>query len=212
MTTGAAYAKKLDAIVKAMSDGADTPAEPVKAPRKKAPAKAKKPVAKTTEGKTSARKLKGLANATEAVRLKRLGYTFHQIGTKLGITRQAAQQHVAKYEAEAKELVVEDAGGLLLDKIERLDFLFQKLETGIELGDPKSISAARAILMDQAKLQGLVTDRQEVDANVTATGMFVLPMEPMSPSDWVKMATEMSAGEEETAAKLLEGSADASPD
>lgn len=221
MTTPAAYAKKVAAIAKQIVADADTPFEPsafsapapaisrAKAPRKPAATpKAKALAKKTREGASSARKLTALARAGEAVRLKRDGHTFHEIAQQLGITRQAAHQLVTKYREEARELVLEDTLDLVLFELERLDYLLRRLKPGIESGDPKSINTARQIVMDRAKLQGLVTDKTEVDANVVS-GVFALPLAPVSPGDWSAAALIQTDGEEERAERIMSGAEDA---
>lgn len=223
MTTPAAYAKKLAAIAKKIVADADTPFEPsafsapapaisrAKAPRKPAVAttpKAKALAKKTRESKTSARKLTALARAGEAVRLRRDGLTFDEIGAELKITKQAAHQLVTKYREEARELVLEDTLDLVLFELERLDYLLRKLKPGIETGDPKSINTARQIVMDRAKLQGLVTDKSEVEASVVS-GVFALPLAPVSPGDWSAAALIQTDGEEERAERIMSGAEDA---
>lgn len=219
MSTGAAYAKKVAAAAKAAVAGMDTPPEPsaFDAPRKalrakvvaaKPTAKAKALARKTREGAASARKLTALARAGEAVHMKREGLTFHEIGEALGISRQAAHQLVTKYQAEARELVIEDTLDLVLFELERLDYLLRKLKPGIDLGDPKSINTARAIVMDRAKLQGLITDKQEVEASVVS-GVFALPLAPMSAGAWSAGALEQTLGEEERAERIMSGAEDA---
>jgi hypothetical protein len=220
MSSGAAYSKRLAAIAKTIVAESDVPLEPLefatpvakapKAPRKAAAKPKTKPVAKKgREGAASARKLTALARASEAVRLKRDGYTFHEIGEHLGITRQAAHLLVTKYRTEARELVIEETLDLVLFELERLDFLLLKLRPGIDLGDPKSINTARQIVMDRAKLQGLVTDKQEVEANVVS-GVFALPLAPVSPGDWSAAALAQTEGEEERAERIMSGTEDAS--
>jgi len=182
-------------------------AAPAKSSRKKAAAK--KPVAKKSrESTTSARKMTALARASEAVRLRRDGLTFDEIGAELKITKQAAHQLVTKYREEARELVIEDTLDLVLFELERLDYLLRRLKPGIELGDPKSINTARQIVMDRAKLQGLVTDKQEVDASVVS-GVFALPLSPVSAEAWAANAIELTTGEEARAEKIMNGAADA---
>lgn len=221
MTTPAAYAKKLAAIAKQIVADADTPFEPsafsaptpaparAKAPRKPAAKPESKALAKKgRESTTSARKMTALARAGEAVRLRRDGLTFDEIGAELKITKQAAHQLVTKYREEARELVLEDTLDLVLFELERLDYLLRRLKPGIELGDPKSINTARQIVMDRAKLQGLVTDKQEVEASVVS-GVFALPLAPVSPGDWSAAALIQTDGEEERAERIMSGAEDA---
>ena len=227
MTTPAAYAKKLAATAKEIVAGTDTPFEPsefstptpmplkvparTKALRKTAVAttpKSKALAKKSRESTTSARKMTALGRACEAVRLRREGLTFDEIGVELKITKQAAHQLVVKYREEARELVIEDTLDLVLFELERLDYLLRRLKPGIETGDPKSINTARQIVMDRAKLQGLVTDKSEVEANVVS-GVFALPLAPVSSGDWSAAALIQTDGEEERAERIMSGADDA---
>ncbi|KWF99077.1 hypothetical protein [Burkholderia cepacia] len=174
------------------------------AAKKTAPkAATRKPAAKSRESKTSARKVKAADRGVQAMQLRKLGYSFEEIGGVLGISRQAAHQLVKKYLADAVAQATEEAEELRQLQLARLDHLFCKALPQAEAGDTKALNACRQIVMDQAKLQGIVTDKSEVEANVT-TGVFAVPMAAMSKEEWAELAKKSTAGEEDEAEKLIE--------
>lgn len=175
----------------------------------------RKPAAKTRESRTSKRKLVAIDRTVEALQLRRAHFSYADIGRALGISRQAAHQLVKKYYDESIEEAKEEAEALRQYEIECLDDLLREAWVHIRAKDAKSINTARQLVMDRAKLRGLVTDKQEVDANVAATGFFALPLVDVAPADWSHFAQLQTAGEEaEAEAQLLkkkpdEGDADA---
>jgi predicted transcriptional regulator len=166
------------------------------------PAATRKPAAKTRESKTSKRKIAAVDRALQAFQLRKLGYSFDEVGGVLGISRQAAHQLVNKYLDEAIAEVKDEAEGARQLQLSRLDHLFCKMLPVAEAGDSKAANTCRQIVMDQSKLQGLITDKQEVEANVV-TGVFAVPLEAPATDDWTAKALEMSAGEEAAAEQLL---------
>ncbi|CAJ6206720.1 Uncharacterised protein [Burkholderia pseudomallei] len=163
----------------------------------------RKPAAKSRESKTSARKVTAADRGVQAMQLRKLGYSFEEIGGVLKISRQAAHQLVKKYLEETIALATEEAEELRQLQLARLDHLFCKALPQAEAGDTKALNACRQIVMDQAKLQGIVTDKSEVEANVT-TGVFAVPMAAMSKEEWAELAKKSTAGEEDEAEKLIE--------
>ncbi|MFG6728541.1 hypothetical protein ACGY1D_13525 [Burkholderia pseudomallei] len=162
----------------------------------------RKPAAKSRESKTSARKVTAADRGVQAMQLRKLGYSFEEIGGVLGVSRQAAHQLVKKYLEETIALATEEAEELRQLQLARLDHLFCKALPQAEAGDTKALNACRQIVMDQAKLQGLVTDKQEVEANVV-TGVFAVPLDAPTTDDWTAKALAMSTGEEAAAEQLL---------
>lgn len=163
------------------------------------------PARKTKEGKYSARKITAAERAAVAVRLKKEGMTFDEIGTALGITKQAAHQLVATYVEEAKQVAFSEAEDLLLLELEKLDMLFGAAMPGVRAGDSRSINVGRQIVMDRLKAMGLISDKTELNATV-ATGVFAVPLSADgSTADWEAMAAQLAEGEEAKAEELLKG-------
>ncbi|SOE50750.1 Sigma-70, region 4 [Burkholderia sp. YR290] len=171
---------------------------------KKPAATPKKPAAKSRESKTSKRKLVAIDRTMQAIRLrgKEHQLSFTEIGKVLGISRQAAHQLVSKYYDQAIEEAKEEAEGLRQFEIECLNDLLREAWVHIKAKDLKAVNTARQLVMDRAKLRGLITDKQEVDANVV-TGFFALPMAAVTPEEWAARAQASTVGEADAAEQLL---------
>jgi len=103
----------------------------------------------------------------QVLEMRLQGYSINKIAETLGISTHLAAAHVAN---AMDALVVENATQLRQLELERLDRMLTTLEGGIEMGDPKAITAAIRISERRAKLLGL--DRPlQVEATVVTVDL-----------------------------------------
>lgn len=113
-------------------------------------------------------------DARSAVRRKTIldlrveGLTFEAIGTRLGITKQAAHEALQKELAEAATERRASAHLILDEQIERVRFVLRSLAPKVAKGDSKAATAFLRAMEREAKLLGLdAPERHEVAGTLT---------------------------------------------
>lgn len=110
---------------------------------------------------TSPRRLAAVDRAAEALALRKKGETYTAIAAQLGFSDGAAA-HKAVSRALAA-VTREPALELIELEASRLDELCAAIWDGARRGDLDNIDAARKLVMDRAKLLGIVKNRVEVE-------------------------------------------------
>ena len=114
--------------------------------------------------KTSVQTVEGASTRREAVRLRKRGLTFAEIGDRLGVSRQAAHAHVTKELRELNEECREETEEMRRLMSEQIDAMLVGLQPGLDTGDEKAVSAASRLLDRKAKLWALDMRSQDADA------------------------------------------------
>jgi len=115
----------------------------------------------TTASATSPAIVKAATRAREALELRKAGKSFSKIAEALGYgSSNGAYQAVKR---ELAELTRQPAEELLALEVERLDELFGALWEQARTGDLDAVEGTRKLIMDRAKLLGLVTQKVQVE-------------------------------------------------
>lgn len=156
---------------------------------------------------TSSQALQTASRVAEAVRLRRQGYTLEEVAQQLQITRQAVHQLIKSHLRTTLDEAQFDLDEMREAELEKLDDLYRqsRLAVATEKGvNVKAIAECRALVMDRAKLAGLLKDKVETELTVSA-GVFAIPLVPESVEDWQARALAGAADEEAKAEELLKG-------
>ncbi len=136
-----------------------------------------------TESRTSARKLTALERERESLALRMAGYTYEQIGDKLGITRQGAYAAVVRALKKLREKVLEDAEQLRSLELRRLDSLFLSMYQQAEEGDQGAVDRCLRIMERRSRLMGLdIIQKETEETAVEDIPLFSLPANSISAS------------------------------
>lgn len=106
----------------------------------------------TTESTTSPRKLRAHERATEAIKLRRLGLTYEEIGERLGISKAQAWKSCARFLATVP---IEDVEAVRTIELDRLDLVVKVLMPKVVAGDLQAIDRLLRVMERRAKMQGL---------------------------------------------------------
>lgn len=94
-------------------------------------------------------------SSVEALDLRRRGYSYREIGAKLGCCHATALKHVTEALANAARERNLKAADLLQIDLERLDVAIAGLMPAVMKGDPKSVTAMMRVMERRAKLLGM---------------------------------------------------------
>jgi predicted transcriptional regulator len=103
---------------------------------------------------TSANKMATSERRKKAIELRKAGYTYQEIGEKLGITKQAAHKHIKKLLQDDKEQSQDQAREYRAIGLLRLEELFKKFYLKGIGGSIADAEQARKIQADITKLSG----------------------------------------------------------
>jgi hypothetical protein len=125
----------------------------------------------------------------EAVRLRRAGVEYHDIGEKIGLSESGAYECVrrvlARVVAEANETGAEN---LALD-LQRLNVMLVGLWPKVLAGDPAAVAAALRILERRARMLGY--DAPAKVAPTTPNGEKPWSMDGLSPEEITQVRAEV---------------------
>jgi transposase len=128
----------------------------------------------TRESSTSGRKVKAEDRRLEALDLRKQGYSYEAIGSRLGVTRGAAYKSVKTALDTLKDEVYEGAEALRLLEMERLDSLFEKAYTAAMAGDLVAIDKAVKLMERRARLCGLdESTRMEISGSLLTSPQWI---------------------------------------
>ena len=131
-------------------------------------------------GRTSAKERK-----MRAFELRKSGLTYYEIGLQLGISKQAAHQHVKKHLNEIASKVTELAKEVMTIELNRLDDMVFALYEKARSGDVSAIDRILKIMDRRAKYLGLDVVSQSDDSD---TESHVMEVPVADTSDWEKSA------------------------
>jgi Sigma-70, region 4 len=127
---------------------------------------------------SSADRLIGAEHRLQALRLRKEGYTYEAIGTRLGISRQRAHQLVTEELAKLRAETPEAAEEVRQLELERLDAMLRILAPKVKRADLGAIQTVLKIMERRAKLLGLdapqeftVLLKREVEALADELGL-----------------------------------------
>ena len=153
------------------------------------------------QSKRSPRITKAADNQAKALELRKLGFTFEQIGKSLKVSKQHAFRYVKSALAEIAKQTLDSAEDLRNLELERLDGLLRvlmpKVATMMEEGDFSGFDRAIRLSESRRKLLGIdapvrsVSEVTGKDGNPLAVshGVLLLPA-PVSPEEWEKATRE----------------------
>lgn len=105
--------------------------------------------------KTSSPKLTTAERRLKAFELRKLAYTYEQIGTALGISKQSAHSLVVDYLKNVEAKTEEAASEVKQLELLRLDGMLQKALTMANNGDLKAMDRVLRIMIRRSELLGL---------------------------------------------------------
>lgn len=123
------------------------------------------------ESSSSKRRLGARETEGKALELRKKGYTYRQIAKEIGCHETTAFHRVKNALQRLTTTLTESAEELRRIELEKLDYLENQLQTGIENFDTKAILAALKIQESRRKLMGLdspVKQSIEVNSNLSA--------------------------------------------
>jgi len=121
------------------------------------------------QSKTSKRRVITRDREQLAFELRKQGLGYAAIGTKLGVSMQAAHQMVQRKLAEIAELTNKDAEKVLEMELERLDALWNGLWPKAKKGNTQAVEKAVKVMARRAALLGLdAPTKSDVNHNVNA--------------------------------------------
>lgn len=109
---------------------------------------------------SSADILTGAQHRLQALRLRKEGYSYEAIGTRLGISKQRAHQLVTEELAKLREETPEAAEAVRQLELERLDAMVRILAYRVKKADLGAIQTVLRIMERRAKLLGLDAPQQ----------------------------------------------------
>lgn len=119
-------------------------------------------VRRSLESKTSPRRIKALQRAKDALTLRLAGYTYQQIGDKLGMTKKGAEKAIKRHMGDIRNenaAMQEELRGM---QSARLDALLQAIYARAVKGDDlQAIDRVLSIEERRAKLFGLDTPAKQ---------------------------------------------------
>ena len=119
-------------------------------------------------GRTSPQSVRAAENAAKAFDLRLAGYSYTEIGKKIGVSDTAAYFYVSKTLAAKRESLTEKKADLVELEVSRLDKYIKVLEQKIDNGEEKSIEVCMKAMERRAKLLGLdLPDQHEVKQSVS---------------------------------------------
>lgn len=116
---------------------------------------APKKAARTRKPPAPKKHARGPGRRKSALQLRTEGFTFEEIGRRLGITRQAAHKLVQTELVAVADENRDLAGHVLEGELERVDFVLRSLAPKVEKGDPKAAQAYLRAMERRARLLGL---------------------------------------------------------
>ena len=105
--------------------------------------------------KTAAPAMEAAARREEAVRLRLAGYSYAQIGERLGVTKQAAHTYVSSSLADLRAATAEAAEDVREMELARLDAMLVPMLEAAEAGQQTAVDRVLRIQERRAKLLGL---------------------------------------------------------
>jgi len=108
-----------------------------------------------TAAKTSVRRIKTTEKTLKALDLRKKGFSYTQIGTKLGCARQTACRYVLSELENLADQCREEAGQVRDLELQRLDELYLVAWKAIADGSETAIDRCLRIMERRAKLLGL---------------------------------------------------------
>jgi DNA-binding Lrp family transcriptional regulator len=129
--------------------------------------------------KTSRLRVQGAETRVQCFQLRLAGASFADIGKKLGISAQAAHQHVTKYLQETAAKTAEIAEDVRTLEVQRCDRLLLGLWPAASKGNPQAVEKALKVMERRAKLLGLDAPTKVAPTNPDGTEAF----RPMSDAE-----------------------------
>ena len=105
--------------------------------------------------KTAAINTRARDREHRAFELRKAGATYQQIGSQLGVTKQAANKMIKRVLAELKDLTDGDAEDVRRIEVERLDVMTLALWPKARRGDVQEVDRVLRIMQRRAELLGL---------------------------------------------------------
>lgn len=105
--------------------------------------------------KTSATVLNAAERRTEALRLRKEGLTFEEIGRQLGVNKSTAYNHVTEALKELRQDATENAEQVKAIELERLDTIYRNGFSALINGDLKGGDLCLRAMDRRARLLGL---------------------------------------------------------
>lgn len=105
--------------------------------------------------KTNGRKITAAQNRERAAELKKMGFTYADIGKELGVSRQRAHQYVKEELEKLAEMTQGSIIALRQRSIERIDRMVLSLWSKAIKGDFQAIDRVVKLMEQEAKLLGL---------------------------------------------------------
>ena len=140
-----------------------------------------------TAAKTSVRRIKTTEKTLKALDLRKKGFSYTQIGTKLGCARQTACRYVLSELENLADKCREEAAHVRDLELQRLDALYLKAWEAVEEGDLPAIDRCLRVQERRAKLLGL-----DAAEKIEHSGV-------VSWMEWVKSATNTNEGRDGSA-------------
>jgi len=164
-----------------MSKGPQTikPASARKPAQRAQPARKGPKKKRTRTLKTTPAQLKRAANTIEAVKLRRQGLQYDEIGQRLGCSPKTAHEMVTEWLKKLAAETREQSETLRAIELRRLDALYEAMESLALKGSPKATMACVNISKRRTALLGL--DKQKVEIDVSLKGYAV---HAASPDAW----------------------------
>ena len=106
-------------------------------------------------GVADPRQIEYLERQLKAVELRKMGFTYEQIGKQIGYTAEGARQLILSAIKDRKAMLVESVDELRQMQFERLEAAYLRLQPQIARGDTKAINTAVNLFKRQAALLGL---------------------------------------------------------
>jgi len=121
-----------------------------------------------TAAKTSVRRIKTTEKTLKALDLRKKGFSYTQIGTKLGCARQTACRYVLSELENLADQCREEAGQVRDLELQRLDELYLVAWKAIADGSETAIDRCLRIMERRAKLLGLdAAEKVEHSGDIT---------------------------------------------
>jgi len=121
-----------------------------------------------TAAKTSVRRIKTTEKTLKALDLRKKGFSYTQIGTKLGCARQTACRYVLSELENLADQCREEAGQVRDLELQRLDELYLVAWKAIADGSETAIDRCLRIMERRAKLLGLdAAEKHEHSGDIT---------------------------------------------
>lgn len=114
------------------------------------------------EKANSGRRIQFLERRLQAMRLRKDGLTYDEIGREMGVSVSRARQLVREEFQRLKQECNETAEEALILALDQLDDLYAQLRPKVDLGDLKAADICHKLIQSKAKLLGLEVTKLEI--------------------------------------------------